>query len=62
MPQQPVTMSNGLPETKWIRVKDDRYKCPRCGQETNVDEVMGNPVYEYCPYCGKSMVKKVKQS
>ena len=58
MKMQPIIIPHGEPETRWIHEIEDKYRCPKCGMITSVDEVMGKPVYEYCPYCGKSMTKK----
>ena len=34
----------------------DYYRCSECGHETNVDECMEKPIYNYCPYCGAKML------
>ena len=34
----------------------DYYRCSECGHETNVDECMEKPIYNYCPYCGVKML------
>lgn len=39
----------------WSRCTGNKYRCTNCGRHTNVDEVMGKPVYNYCPYCGADM-------
>jgi DNA-directed RNA polymerase subunit RPC12/RpoP len=31
------------------------YRCTACEERTRVDECMGNPVYQFCPYCGARM-------
>ena len=40
---------------KWIWVKEDKYRCSECNQETRVDEIMGVPMYACCPYCKADM-------
>lgn len=41
---------------RWIKLDMRRgmeqYKCSVCGGATYVPEVMGQPVYNYCPNCG----------
>lgn len=36
---------------KWIWKRDDFYECSVCEHLTRVDELYGEPAYEYCPYC-----------
>ena len=62
MPQQPIIKPHGVPETRWEQVTEDKYRCPYCDNITAVDECMGKPIYEYCPYCGKSMVIKRRKT
>lgn len=44
---------------KWIRLDMHRgmekYKCSACGQECYVPEVMGEPMFRFCPNCGARM-------
>ena len=40
---------------EWMWETEDRYECSNCGVEQRVDEVMGLPTYNYCPYCGAKM-------
>ena len=40
----------------WEWKKFDYYRCSECGHETNVDECMEKPIYNYCPYCGTKML------
>lgn len=43
---------------KWIWKTLDVYKCSECETETHVDECMGEPIYNFCPYCGARMVQE----
>ena len=40
---------------RWIWRTENKYRCNNCGRHTLVDEVMDEPVYNYCPYCGAQM-------
>ena len=40
----------------WEWKTSDYYRCSECGHETNVDECMEKPIYNYCPYCGTKML------
>lgn len=40
---------------KWIWDIEDKYRCSCCGDITRVDEVMNQPKYEWCPFCGAKM-------
>lgn len=40
---------------RWSWCAGNKYRCTNCGRHTNVDEVMEEPVYNYCPYCGAKM-------
>lgn len=40
---------------RWSWCTGNKYRCTNCGRNTNVDEVMEKPVYNYCPYCGADM-------
>ena len=44
---------------RWIKCTNhywgDRYKCSKCGHDTEVDTMMGKPIYKFCPYCGAKM-------
>jgi len=42
-------------KAKWIWKTGSRYECSECGTQTEVDEVMQEPVYRACPYCGADM-------
>lgn len=36
---------------RWEWVTEDKYRCTNCGRITRVDECMGKPMYNGCPYC-----------
>ena len=38
-------------KAEWIWSTGDVYTCSSCGEKTNVDECMGNPIYNFCPFC-----------
>lgn len=40
---------------RWSWCTENKYRCTNCGRHTRVDEVMDEPVYNYCPYCGTQM-------
>ena len=33
----------------------DVYRCSACGEKSRVKEVMGEPVWDFCPNCGAKM-------
>lgn len=33
----------------------DVYRCSACGETSRVKEVMGEPVWDFCPNCGSKM-------
>ena len=35
------------------------YRCGSCGDKVHVKEVMGQPVWDYCPACGANMLPSV---
>lgn len=41
--------------SKWRWDTEDIYICSRCERRVHVEEVIGRPVFEYCPYCGAKM-------
>lgn len=48
----------GVVEVKygeWLWDIEDIYECSNCHTETRVDEVIGMPIYKYCPFCGVEM-------
>ena len=44
-----------LPPEFNLSNNSDRYKCSFCNRFTNVEIVMGRPLFRYCPYCGTYM-------
>ena len=38
-------------KAEWIRSTGDVYICSSCGEKTHVDECMGTPIYNFCPFC-----------
>lgn len=38
-------------KAEWIWSTEDVYTCSSCGEKTHVDECMGNPIYNFCPFC-----------
>lgn len=40
---------------KWLHIDGNKYKCSHCRAITEVDEVMGEPIYNGCPYCRAAM-------
>lgn len=38
-------------KAEWIWSTGDVYTCSSCGEKTHVDECMGNPMYNFCPFC-----------
>jgi len=39
----------------WEWLTEDKYRCSNCNHETRVDECMGIPIYDFCPFCGAKM-------
>ena len=37
---------------RWEWKTEDIYLCSACGYDAHVKEVMGSPVWQYCPNCG----------
>lgn len=37
---------------KWIWQTGDIYRCSECNTDVHVAEFMGEPIYNWCPYCG----------
>lgn len=50
--EEPVADVVEVVHGSWSWCKEDKYRCTNCGRHTRVDEVMENPVYNFCPYCG----------
>lgn len=40
-----------MEKAEWIWSTGDVYTCSSCGEKTHVDECMGNPIYNFCPFC-----------
>lgn len=40
---------------RWEWITEDKYRCTNCGRITRVDEYMGKPMYNGCPYCRAKM-------
>ena len=38
-------------KAEWIWSTGDVYICSSCGEKTHVDECMGTPIYNFCPFC-----------
>ena len=38
-------------KSEWIWRTEDVYICSSCGGKTRVDECMGSPIYNFCPFC-----------
>ena len=38
-------------KAEWIWSTWDVYICSSCGEKTHVDECMGTPIYNFCPFC-----------
>ena len=47
---RPVSREQGE-KAEWIWSTGDVYTCSSCGEKTHVDECMGNPIYNFCPFC-----------
>lgn len=40
---------------KWVWRTENEYRCTNCGRHTRIFDVMDEPAYNYCPYCGADM-------
>ena len=38
-------------KAEWIWSTGDVYICSSSGEKTHVDECMGTPIYNFCPFC-----------
>lgn len=50
---------------RWIRMENkyvSKFKCSICHSECYVPTCMDEPMYEYCPYCGKPMIGGAKNA
>ena len=48
-------------KAEWIWSTGDVYTCSSCGEKTHVDECMGNPIYNFCPFCMAPMTDEAVQ-
>ena len=47
---RPITREQ-VEKAEWIWSTGDVYICSSCGEKTHVDECMGTPIYNFCPFC-----------
>ena len=50
-----------MEKAEWIWSTGDVYTCSSCGEKTHVDECMGNPIYNFCPFCMAPMTDEAVQ-
>ena len=48
-------------KAEWIWSTGDVYICSSCGEKTHVDECMGTPIYNFCPFCMAPMTDEAMQ-
>ena len=48
-------------KAEWIWSTGDVYICSSCGEKTHVDECMGTPIYNFCPFCMDPMTDEAVQ-
>ena len=48
-------------KAEWIWSTGDVYICSSCGEKTYVDECMGTPIYNFCPFCMAPMTDEAVQ-
>ena len=48
-------------KAEWIWSTGDVYICSSCGEKTHVDECMGTPIYNFCPFCMAPMTDEAVQ-
>ena len=48
-------------KAEWIWSTWDVYICSSCGEKTHVDECMGTPIYNFCPFCMAPMTDEAVQ-
>lgn len=53
--RQPSVDAAPVRHGRWVWDSGDVYICTRCGEKSNVKEVMGNPDWDWCPNCGALM-------
>lgn len=52
---------NPQPKTgHWEWLTENKYRCSNCKHETRVDECMGKPMYDFCPFCRARMESEDK--
>ena len=49
-------------KAEWIWSTGDVYICSSCGEKTHVDECMGTPIYNFCPFCMAPMTDEAVQA
>lgn len=50
-----------MEKAEWIWSTGNVYTCSSCGEKTHVDECMGNPIYNFCPFCMAPMTDEAVQ-
>ena len=48
-------------KAEWIWSAGNVYICSSCGEKTHVDECMGTPIYNFCPFCMAPMTDEAVQ-
>ena len=48
-------------KAEWIWSTGNVYICSSCGEKTHVDECMGTPIYDFCPFCMAPMTDEAVQ-
>ena len=48
-------------KAEWIWSTGGVYICSSCGEKTHVDECMGTPIYNFCPFCMAPMTDEAVQ-
>ena len=48
-------------KAEWIWSTGNVYICSSCGEKTHVDECMGTPIYDFCPFCMAPMTDEAMQ-
>lgn len=57
---RPVSQER-VEKAEWIWSTGNVYTCSSCGEKTHVDECMGNPIYNFCPFCMAPMTDEAVQ-
>lgn len=50
--EAPTIEAQTIGRGRWVLCTGNKYRRTNCGRHTHVDEVMDEPAYNYCPYCG----------